>query len=159
MVVKVSKADPKFQIPWNAIDNNSGAILAGMTFNLNTPMFTIPSSPPSDLASFIYTSSDSSIAKINDTTVNGVKKYTVDILKAAEFKIIATTGTNINYNIDFISSPYTSQKNTPSISFPNDFVSVITYGESYNLKKALFTKPSDDDIKKFGLYITPYLLV
>ena len=154
MVVKVLKAEPEFQTPWNAIDNNSGAILAGMTFNLNTPMFTIPSTPPSDLASFIYTSSESSIAKINNTTVNGVKKYTVDILKVAEFKITATTGTNINYKIASISSPYTSHKNTPSISFPNDFVSVITYGDSYNLKKASFTKPSDDDIKKFGLYIS-----
>ena len=154
MVVKVLKAEPKFQIPWNAIDNNSGAILAGMTYNLNAPIFKIPSTPPSDLASFSYISSQISIAKINDTTVNGVKKYTVDILTAGEFTITATTGTNINYEADDITSKYTSQKNTPSILFPDDFVSVITYGDSYKPKKASFTNPSDDDIKKFGLYIS-----
>ena len=161
MVVTVSKANPTFQT-WNALQNNPSYITAGNTYKLIPPTFLIPSPAPSDLASFIYQSSNTSVARINSKIVNGVEEFNIDILTGGQFSITATTGNNINYNTASITSPspsslYTSQKNTPSISFPNDFVSVITYGETYNLKKASFTKPSADDIQKFGLYISYYI--
>jgi len=167
----VQRATPTFQT-WNIFNSE---VFTGTTVDFYAPRFLTPSPVPSEILPFTYesfTSSDERIITIEPQQridENGVTVFTARIHRKGPVTIKAKTVQSINYNEAVI--PLDNEiliiHNTPVIYFPgdnrspdepsrpeSDFITQVTYGETYTLRQAFFEHPLADDIRRFGLRIT-----
>ena len=168
----VQRATPTFQT-WDVFTTQ---LFTGTTVEFYAPLFLTPSPVPSEILPFTYesfTSSDERIITIEPQqriNENGVTVFTARIHRRGPVTITAKTVQSDNYNETIIPSLIEEGliiHNTPVIYFPgdnrspdepsqpeSDFITQITYGETYTLRQAFFDRPSVADITKFGLRIT-----
>lgn len=167
----VQRATPTFQT-WNIFNSE---VFTGTTVEFYAPLFLTPSPVPSEILPFTYesfTSSDDRIITIEPQQridENGVTVFTARIHRKGPVSITAKTLQSDNYNRGVIplDSEISIIHNTPVIYFPgdnrspdepsqpeSDFITQITYGETYTLRQAFFDRPSVADITRFGLRIT-----
>ena len=144
--VTVLKAVPSLSEPWELFQT---ALMVGQTVEFEPPTFKLPppgQSFPSEISSFIYTSSNELIASIPNET-----SPIVTIKNKGDFYITAKTSESKNYESVSINSgtEYSTTLNTPIIVFPDvskGFRNEITYGEPYFLKEAEFIYPPPNTI-------------
>ena len=135
--VTVKKADIKFNVPWVVYEN---ALITGKTYTINPPKFLDRDSLPTSIPDFIYESSNTLIADISGNVVQ--------VKASGEFTIDAKIPMNetSNYNTSYIKSEpiYCTLEGKSVISFPENFIKGITYGETYTFNEAYFKYPSLD---------------
>jgi hypothetical protein len=144
--VTVLKAVPLLSEPWDLFRT---ALMVGETVEFAPPTFVKPipgQSFPSEISSFIYTSSNELIASIPNET-----SPIVTINNKGDFYITARTTESLNYESVSIDSrtEYSTTLNTPIIVFPEmseGFINEITYGYPYVLKEAVFIYPPPNTI-------------
>ena len=169
----VKKATPTFET-WDVF--NEQILLTGTTVEFRAPVFTSPEPGetfPSEILPFTYqsfTSSDPRIITIEPQTriEDGVTIFTARIHKVGPFTITARIEESTNYTQAYAISEVEEGiivQNRPVIVFPgenrsqpsepeSDFITQITYGETYTLREAFFQHPLAADIERFRLSIT-----
>jgi surface protein len=137
--ITINRATPILSMPWYLFSDISSVLFVPGTFYFTPPVFEypLPTSPsfPQEIANFTYTISNPSVARI---VGNSVIIYSI-----GEFYITAKTTETQNYNQVVIQSEnrYISIQDRPTIVFPRDFISEITFGDIYTLTPAIFIYP------------------
>ena len=137
--ITINRATPILSMPWYLFSDISSVLFVPGTFYFTPPVFEypLPTNPsfPQEIANFTYTISNPSVARI---VGNSVIIYSI-----GEFYITAKITETQNYNQVVIQSEnrYISTQDRPTIVFPRNFISEITFGDIYTLIPAIFIYP------------------